>query len=339
MTRRWAGLALRAGVSGVLLYLLLRTVGTDDLVSRLRGMRPGWVLVALALSVGQVALSAWRWSFTAGRLGIRLPFRAALAEYYLASFLNQVLPGGVVGDVSRAWRHARSQAPEMEGERLSWPAVHAVIVERLSGQLAVFAVAIASVATLVAAGMIRAGSAPPAGEPATVIGGHTSAYVVWLGLLGGTVLLLAGAGWLGRRVSRPWGGAREGGWVTSTRTALFSPGTWRTQALTSSAVVASYMGVYLAGAAAVGVDTPAWVLAPLVAPVLLSMLIPVTVAGWGLREGAAVLLWSGVGLPAADGVALSVAYGLLVLVSTLPGALVLLIPGGDPGRREGRSPA
>ncbi|NNM34814.1 MAG: UPF0104 family protein, partial [Gemmatimonadetes bacterium] len=51
---------------------------------------------------------------------------------------------------------------------------------------------------------------------------------------------------------------------------------------------------------------------------------PISVAGWGLREGAAALLWSAAGLTTAEGVAVSVAYGLIVLLSTLPGLAVLL---------------
>ena len=75
-------------------------------------------------------------------------------------------------------------------------------------------------------------------------------------------------------------------------------------------------------------------LVPLVAPVLMAMLIPITVAGWGVREGAAAALWGLVGLTPEDGVAISVAYGLLVLVSSAPGVPILtriLIEG--PGRR------
>ena len=58
----------------------------------------------------------------------------------------------------------------------------------------------------------------------------------------------------------------------------------------------------------------------------MSMVVPVGVAGWGIREGTAALVWSVAGLTVADGVAVSVAYGLIVLVGTLPGVLVLLSP-------------
>ena len=85
-----------------------------------------------------------------------------------------------------------------------------------------------------------------------------------------------------------------------------------------------------------GVSTPLWTLLPLVAPVLLSMLVPATVAGWGVREATAAALWGAVGLTVVDGVAISAAYGILVLLSSLPGALVLL--SSDRDRRGGRLP-
>ncbi|AMO36752.1 hypothetical protein [Thauera humireducens] len=44
---------------------------------------------------------------------------------------------------------------------------------------------------------------------------------------------------------------------------------------------------------------------------------------WGLREGAAALLWAAAELDVAQGVAISISYGLVVLLSTLPGAWVL----------------
>jgi len=65
------------------------------------------------------------------------------------------------------------------------------------------------------------------------------------------------------------------------------------------------------------------VIAGLGSILLLSMVIPLTVAGWGIREGAAAVLWPMVGLPAEQGVALSVGYGALVLVSSLPGVVFL----------------
>ena len=64
-----------------------------------------------------------------------------------------------------------------------------------------------------------------------------------------------------------------------------------------------------------------------------------------VREATAAALWGAVGLTVVDGVAISAAYGILVLPSSLPGALVLLSASRDrrggrpPGVRDGTGPA
>ncbi len=105
MTSR--GSLLRIGVSLALLAGLGWWLDLRALVTRVAAMDSRWVLAAIGLSVAQVGLLAWRWRYTAGQLGVRLGFMTAWREYYLSIFLNQVLPGGVLGDASRAWRQAR----------------------------------------------------------------------------------------------------------------------------------------------------------------------------------------------------------------------------------------
>ena len=284
---------LRIVVSIALLLGLVWLLDTGDIARRLLHLRVGWVVLALAISVPQVALSAYRWRFTAHRLGIDLPFKEALREYYLATFLNQVLPGGVMGDVSRAWRHARVQ---------SGPVVRAVVLERASGQVVMVAAAVISLLILPSTSGL---------DPKLAIGGAAlAAAVIALGLF-----LAPRTMW--RKV---WG---------DVRTTLIGGDVIATQLISSALVVGSYVAIYVVAARAVGVATPTSVLAPLVSPVLMSMLIPTSIAGWGVREATAAGLWSVVGLTAEDGVAISAAYGLLVLVSSLPGALVLLSAGRD----------
>ena len=98
-----------------------------------------------------------------------------------------------------------------------------------------------------------------------------------------------------------------------------------------------------AAARSIGIDAPTGLILLLVAPVLMAMLLPVTVAGWGFREGAAAALWSAAGIDPGEAVTASVTYGLFVLASSLPGAVLFLLnhPSGR-GRtprppREGRS--
>ena len=305
----WARVLPRFAISAGLLGGLAWLLDADALVRRLNDLDPVWVVVGLAISLPQMALLALRWRLTAGRLGLDLPFGTALREYYLATFVNQLLPGGVMGDVSRAWRHGRTGpgAPP-HGNAIASPvpasglslAARAVVLERASGQLVMAAAAVVALGSLPVAGAVRA-------RVLVIALGAAAAVVV-------VAFALDRACVAPRLASAVW---------RDVHAALLARDVVGAQLATSVLVLGTYVATYLAAARAVGITTPFAVLLALVPPVLLSMLIPVTVAGWGIREAAAGL-WSLVGLTAEDGVAASAAYGLLVLAATLPGAAVLV---------------
>jgi nitrate reductase gamma subunit len=58
---------------------------------------------------------------------------------------------------------------------------------------------------------------------------------------------------------------------------------------------------------------------------LLAMGLPLNVGGWGPREATAATVFGAAGLGADTGLATAVAFGVLALVSTLPGLGVLLL--------------
>jgi len=107
-----------------------------------------------------------------------------------------------------------------------------------------------------------------------------------------------------------------------------------TVVVASLGVAACHAAVLLAAMAATGVDLPAAQMVALALAVLLGSTIPISIAGWGPREGAAAWAFVAVGLPASDGLAVSVAYGVAALVATLPGALALLLTRVVPTRTE-----
>lgn len=302
-TRRWA-LAARLSISAALLWLVSRRVDVGDVLTRLAELSPGWVVLGLAISVVQVAILAWRWRYTAARLGMQLPMGTALREYYLGILLNQVLPGGVTGDASRAWRHARSGGP-------AGPAVRAVILERASGQVVMTLVAVVSVSWL----------------PWAAAGVRLAAVLAVLALFG------LGLAWLVRRPSRD--DSLAGRFREDARRAILAKEVLGAQLGSAVVVVASYIVVFLIAGRAVGSTAPLVSVLPLVAPVLMTMLIPVTVAGWGIREAAATTLWGLAGLTPEDGAVMSVTYGLLVLVSSAPG--LLFLSGWPTGGRDRRA--
>jgi uncharacterized membrane protein YbhN (UPF0104 family) len=286
----------RLAVSVALLWLVSRWIDLGAVLSRLSELSLGWVALGLAITVLQVGVLAWRWRYTAARLGVDLPLRKALGEYYLGILLNQLLPGGVAGDVSRAWRHTRTGAP-------TGPAVRAVILERASAQVVMTCAAIVSILLLPwAVGVVRAAVG------AVLLAAGLACYRVVL------PRLVRGSG-EESTAARFW---------ADTRRAVFSADAFAAQLVSALSVVGSYIAVFVVAARAVGVETPIASILPLVAPVLMTMLIPLTVAGWGIREAAATALWGLTGLTPEDGAAISVTYGLLVLVSSAPGLAVLM---------------
>lgn len=287
------------------LALLLWLLDTDRLVTELSRFSLGALGLALLISVAQVVLSAWRWRYTARRLGLTLTMKSAVLEYYLAMFLNQCLPGGVAGDLNRAWRHG-------SGSGARQAALHAVMIERLSGQLVMFVVALAAGVWLVA---------EYPGVRLLVSGWRDGAMIPVLVVMTGVILVLALGAGLWRRVQQYL--------VTLGKDiyrGLLNPRTFPLQILSSLLVVATYLGVFwvLAFSADgnMGLAHTMTTLA-LSSLLLLAMVIPLTVAGWGLREGAAAVLWPLAGLPAEQGVALSVGYGLTILLASTPGGLLV----------------
>jgi uncharacterized membrane protein YhiD involved in acid resistance len=62
-----------------------------------------------------------------------------------------------------------------------------------------------------------------------------------------------------------------------------------------------------------------------------AVVIPLSIGGWGLREGAAAWAFAAAGLGAATGVTVATLYAVLMLAAVAPGAGLLL---GDVVRRR-----
>jgi hypothetical protein len=103
--------------------------------------------------------------------------------------------------------------------------------------------------------------------------------------------------------------------------------------LLSALAVAGHLVVFLVAAESVGVALTPLQLLPIGALVLLGSAIPLNVAGWGPREGVAAWAFTAFGSTAAVGLSVSVTFGVLATVATLPGLLVLAPSIG--GRRRG----
>jgi len=67
---------------------------------------------------------------------------------------------------------------------------------------------------------------------------------------------------------------------------------------------------------------PNWLV--IIPPVALIQLIPVSLAGWGVREATLVVVLAGFGVPNENGLATSLLFGLCQIIIALPGGLIWL---------------
>ena len=103
---------------------------------------------------------------------------------------------------------------------------------------------------------------------------------------------------------------------------LSRPAIWAV-AGTSLVVVAANAAMFAVAARTAGVSASATRLLPLALLAMLAMVLP-GIAGWGPREGATAWVFGAAGLGAGAGVATAVAYGVMALAASLPGAVVLV---------------
>lgn len=290
---------LRIVVSFITLAFLAAIILRTDVNALGQSLsRTSWIVVAACLGLVQVqlVLSALRWRFTSRRLGQDIALLKAIREYYVASFLNQTLPGGVGGDAIRAWR---MRVDEPGGWRQ--PA-KAVIFERLSGQIAFFVLAFIGLTVwpLVTT---------------TDFGQQLRHYL----LLGGALLLVATVAlYLAKPKWTTQSALRE-----SLAETFVRRGGWCVQSITSAGVLSAYVVIFYIAAGATGPHLP-WVACLTIIPFcLVAMLIPTGFGGWGTREAAAMALWPMLGATPVDGLAASITYGWLSLLGTAPGAIFL----------------
>ena len=290
--RRWAGPAAAAAVLAVAILRL----GTGPFLAGLKGIDGRALLVAAPIFFVTTVCGAWRWTIVSRGLGARLSLPAAVAAYYRAVFLNLVLPGGVAGDVHRGVRHGREVHDVGR-------ALRAVVWERAAGQVVQAVLTISVLLVL----------------PSPVRSSMPFVAVAAVAIVLGIVLA-------GRAVAR----AGRSRW-TRVRNALVADarnGVLRRDALplvllASVLVVVGHAATFLVAARTAGVDAPISRLLPPALLALLAVVLP-GIAGWGPREGVTAWVFAAAGLGADRGAATAVAYGVLVLAASLPGAIVLV---------------
>ena len=310
VTRARVVLLLKIGVSVALLALLLAQAGWTQIGSTLAHAHIGWLALGLLLGVAAAGLQANQWRGLLLALGLERSFARCLRLDTEARVFDAALPSAIGGDVVRVTLVATAPA-----ERAA--AATAVLLRRVFG--------LPGLALLMAASLAASAGLPYAGRIRPV------AAVAVLGFAG-LLAVLAGAGRFARSLPLP---AKVRGMAATVGAARaqardrdgaerrpFVRATLRGLAFWTTVVLSQWCFM-----AAVGIDVPPQYAALVVTTVNALSLLPISLGGYGLREGAFSAFLAVGGLATTgQGAAVGVILSAQTLLFGVVGGLVRLLP-------------
>lgn len=295
----WIKLAISACVLAVVYF------GFDGqaAVALIGDMRPECLLLAVASGAPIFALGAWRWQRIARINGIRLRFGTSLRVTTESHFFNQGLPSTFGGDAYRIWVLTRQNVSASD-------AVGCVVTDRVSGVMAL--------SLLVAVGQFWL---------VDYVADYAARLAVWF-VVGIVVVAIAVAIALGRGLAR-----RERGPVLSRlaqsighlRTLCDEPMAFAEVMLVGLVGHGLLAMVFFVLAVGLGVAVTATQALMIFPTVFLLSMMPITVAGWGVREALLITALKLFGVSSAAAVALGLSFGICMLIISVPGAILWLI--------------
>jgi glycosyltransferase 2 family protein len=306
VTRKAVLFAFKGAVSAGLVWWLVGQVDMAPLAARFARLDPGWTLLAVLCLFAQFLVASQRWRLVTAAIGKALAARAALRFFMIGAFFNQTLPSSIGGDAFRLWYAHRDGRPL--GEAFS-----GVFVDRLS---ALFVILLAMAASLPWLFALLDDPVARWSVTAVLVGGlfaFALLFALPLSLLGifGRWALTRPFVTVARDARRALLGRRYGLRVGAASLLLLG---------------LSAFALYLAGRA-IDVDLGLTACLLLTPPIVAIAVLPISLAGWGLREGAVVVGFGFAGIAQADALAASLLFGLLLAVVSLPGGVLWLMSG------------
>jgi len=299
-------LLLKIIVTCSLLYFASSRANLALLGDRLARLDPAWAAAALGVVAAQTYVLAVRWREIVKSCGVELSIGDATRFTMISIFFSQVTPTTVGGDAVKVWMLARAGA--------GWSiATYSVLIDRYLGLLALALMATACLPWSL--GLII----DPVGQTALLLIGLGSVAA----LLAFMVIGNLQPGWTNR-----WWLVRH---LTQLAVKLYDlmfrsrTGT-RVMLLSFASHIMTASIAWCAARAAFAPFEYAQALL-LIPPVMLIVTIPISIAGWGIRESALVLAFGYAGLPQSDALLVSILFGLAMLAFGVLGGVVWLASG------------
>ena len=288
-------------ISAALLYLALRKVNLSELASRINIASLGWIGMAIAVTFLQIFVGVLRWRQISAECGAPLATRQAMRFNLIGTFFNQTLPSSIGGDAVRLWLVARGGA--------GWrAATYSIFVDRAIGLIALAIIIVASLPwsySLIS---------DPHGRSALL-------FVDFAALAGGVGFLVLGRlrwPWL----KRWWGTHHLHACSVIANRVIFSRERGPKIAVLSFLV--HLLAVVVAWCVVRSIAAPVLFgqVFQLIPPVMLITMMPISIAGWGVREATMGLAFGYAGLMTSEGVNVSLLFGAVSFIVGAFGGLV-----------------
>jgi uncharacterized membrane protein YbhN (UPF0104 family) len=288
-------------ISAALLYFALRKVNLYDLASRLDIASLGWIGLAIAVTFLQIFLGALRWREISADCGAPLATTQAFRFNLIGAFFNQTLPSSIGGDAVRLWLVARGGA--------GWrAATYSIFVDRAIGLIALAIVIVASL--------------PWSYRLIDDSNGRSALlFVDFAALAGGAGFLILGRlpwPWL----KRWWGTHHLHACSVIANRLIFSRK--RGPKLAVLSFLVHLLAVVIAWCVVRSIAAPVLFgqIFQLIPPVMLITMLPISIAGWGVREATMGLAFGYAGLVSNEGVNVSLLFGAVYFIVGAFGGLV-----------------
>jgi uncharacterized membrane protein YbhN (UPF0104 family) len=293
-------LLLKLLLSALLIAFLVGKMDLPATLARAGSASTGPLVAAVALLMVNVALVGLRWWLLLRRLGVTgMGLGSAFAATYSSVFLGQFLPGNLGADAVRGWlAFARGGQPGL--------VIASLLADRF---LAVVSLLLVSGCGLVlASGMLAAD------------------ILVQIAISAGVMTVLAAASlgiapplldWLARHLR--WLG-KPARLARALQGAVLSPQGALGLLLSDMIHIVTSLAVYLL-AHGLGVVVSGIGLIVAVPIAILVAALPISMAGWGVREVSLAYGLTLYGASAADSALVSLAFGIALLAAALPGAV------------------
>jgi hypothetical protein len=302
--RRFILLALKIAVTLGLLFLALRGVAISSILERVDQISLVWLTLGVVTTIVQFVLTGLRWRIITQFCNVPLRLGEALRYVFIGVFFSQTLPSSIGGDAVRLWLLGRSG--------VGWrDATYSVLVDRAIGMLGIAAVIVLSL--------------PWSYDLIGDERGRLALLAIDLiALAAGVSFLLFGLlRWLW--LQRWWPTRHVHACAVITNRVLFQ---WRSGlpiVVLSLAVPAfsTLIGWCVVQSFAAPVTfTQTFLLIP---PIILLTMLPISIAGWGVREATMMVAFGYAGLAPADGLVISLLYGVTQFAVGALGGLVWIM--------------